>query len=53
MQTEKELKLIPRIETLLVENKELRKGKSDQTEYDSLLVENTFMKEELERLKKS
>ena len=53
MQTEKELKLIPRIETLLVENKELRKGKAEQTENDSLLVENTFLKEQLERLNKS
>ena len=53
MQTEKELKYIPRIEQLLRENAALKNAKErdDEPDVDGLLVQNEYLQEQLNQVR--
>jgi len=50
--TEKELKLIPRIEQLLRENAALRNGSADSRDFDGLLVKNEYLQDQVNQMKR-
>ena len=51
LSTEKELKLIPRIEQLLRENAAFRNGTAEGQDVDGLLVQNDFLLDQVKQLK--
>ena len=51
LSTEKELKLIPRIEQLLRENEQLRAGSAIEEELHGVIVQNEYLQEQIKELK--